>query len=641
MIGREVLDWGTLDPEWEAVLEQRQIEELLEQDARSILSAASLTAPGLQDLILKEAKNVPFLLDLTLDTIEEMKRSGKEFGPEELAEREPEAAFRLAERFLRYLFPAEQDTVEVLAIPRFFDESLFKDLVTAFQTQLPLGQFREICRFSFMNERSPGIFQMHDLMRECLETRLGRRDSERLKTVHVFLFHRYDQRLEGLDVKYVGPQQEQAFLEAFHHAPEALGMEETVKWFERRSTVFFDASRWRLLLTSSEELLRMTETTLGPNHPGTWDALAELAWILQWEGGKYEEAETLLRRAIGLCEQARGKETQSAAPYLARLAHALVRREHLAEAEELFRRSVSALEVDPQRDNHAYCLALYGVALCCQSRGLFAEAENGYRQALEVAKRANDVQQGQIMLGLCDLCSAGGSYEKADEAYRETYDFFVSKYSDNNHHVAMLQANWGDLQMRRGCYNEAEALFQAALETMQRLHTNHPEAYGICHGNLGEVYLRLGRYDEAKSALAQSLCELDDSPGRSPLSRSWVTRTMGLVHLRQGQLEEAERLLDEARRDSKDSETPNIQDPAGDLLGLAELRRHQQRFSEAEEHLREALELVETNLRPDHPQAGEILLELAALREEQGRGAEASDLRTRAQRIRREAGCVS
>ena len=173
ILGREPLAWAHLDPEWESVLEQHEIRELSEHDARQFLGAASLTDLRLQDQILHEAKGVPFLLDLTVDTVEEMRRSGKTVGAEELSHREPEAEYKLAERFLRYLSPAEQATVEVLSIPRFFDETLFKELVTTLQTQIPLNQFAEICRFSFITEGSPGVFQMHDLMWEALEARLG------------------------------------------------------------------------------------------------------------------------------------------------------------------------------------------------------------------------------------------------------------------------------------------------------------------------------------------------------------------------------------------------------------------------------------------------------------------------------------
>ena len=279
ILGREPLAWAHLDPEWESVLEQHEIKELPEHDARQFLGAASLTDLSLQNQILKEAKGVPFLLDLTVDTLEEMRRSGKTVGAEELSRHEPEAEYKLAERFLRYLSPAEQDTVEVLAVPRFFDETLFKDLVTSFHTQLSLDQFREICRFSFMSERSPGVFQMHDLMWEALEERLKKRDPERLKAIHLFLFQRYDQKLEGLEPKDIGPEHEQALLEAFYHAPEAVGLADTVEWFIRRADVFFRRPAIRLLLAPYDQLVRDAEDQLGPQHPQTWAAMGEAARV--------------------------------------------------------------------------------------------------------------------------------------------------------------------------------------------------------------------------------------------------------------------------------------------------------------------------------------------------------------------------
>ncbi len=118
---------------------------------------------------------------------------------------------------------------------------------------------------------------MHDLMWEALEARLKKRDPERLKAIHTFLVQRYDQKLEGLGPKDITPEHEQALLEAFYHAPEAIGLAETVEWFIRRADVFFSADRYRLLLAPYDQLARDTADQLGPRHPQTWAAMGRAA----------------------------------------------------------------------------------------------------------------------------------------------------------------------------------------------------------------------------------------------------------------------------------------------------------------------------------------------------------------------------
>jgi tetratricopeptide (TPR) repeat protein len=639
VFGREDITWPRLDSEWATVLEQRKIEELPERDARAILTAASLTDSSLQDFILGEAKNVPFYLDLALDTIEEMRRSGVNVDPQALSEREASAKVRLAEAFLRYLSPAEQTTVEVLAIPRFFDETLSRDLAGAFQTQLPLGQMREIFRFSFMSERSPGVFQMHDLMRECLEERLLRYDPAQLKAVHHFLFDRYDGKLENLEPKALSHEHEQAFLEAFHHAPEALGMAETVDWFGRRSSVFFDGSRWRLLLAACSDLAEEAESTLGPGQRGTWDALSQLAWVLSYQEGRNQEASALLHRAVSLCEEAKGDVT----PHLTRLAHVLMFMGQMVKAEDLFRRSVLLLKEEPQRDTHVYCRALGGVAECCAARGLFDDAQNFYGQALGEATRSSSyADRAEIMTRLCSLYSSRGSYEKAEQLYQDAHASFVAQYGEDSFYMGVLQQNWGDLELRRGCYDQAELHTKIALETAERLNIVHPSWVACCYGNLGEAYLGQGRYAEAEDALQQCLSLNADETTCDLALTVWATELVGLVHLRQGDLATAERLLEQASRGYEDIDHSHLGGhPKEGLLAVGELRRRQGRYSEAEEALQEALEFVEQTLPEDHPEVGKILLELANIREELGRAGDAEQLRLRGRAIRQKAGCVN
>jgi tetratricopeptide (TPR) repeat protein len=648
ILGREPLAWAHLDPDWESVLEQHEIRELPDHDARQFLGAASLTDLRLQDQILHEAKGVPFLLDLTVDTVEEMRRSGKEIGAEELSRHEPQAEYKLAERFLRYLSPAEQATVEVLAVPRFFDEALFKDLVTSFQTQLPLNQFEEICRFSFMGGRSPGVFQMHDLMWEALEARLKKRDPERLKAIHSFLFRRYDQRLEDLQSKDLAPEHEQALLEAFYHAPEANGLEQTVEWFNRRADVFFQAARYRLLLAAYYQLVREAEHQLGPHNPQTWAAMREAALVHRWEG-RYEEAERLARRAVSLCDETLGPESPTLASHLLTLARVVPDSGGwgvFGQAEQLARRSLVLQELDPTRDEGTYARALHAVGFYCILGGRFSEAEERYATALGIYRRLNDAyDEAWLLRDLAILHDLAGSYIKAENAYRVALEYAARALGEDNDTVAWIQSDWAGLKIRQGRFSEAESLLKAYLETCERIHFHHYAMIANCHGRLGETYIHQGRYEEARAVLQRAAEILGDSVPSEHWVSGWVDALRGWLCVRVGDLARAEELLERGRQvcaeDLLPGEYPGDPDTHLILLYLGELRRKQQRYEESERVLNEALEIVQTKLRPDHPMAGEILLELANLREEQGRTQEAEELRSQGLAMREREGCVT
>ena len=378
--GREKLDWEELDPDWGMVLEQNEMQELPEEYARAFLTAASLTDPELQALILKETGNLPFLLDLVLDTVEEMKRAGREIGREDLTGWDSAVEFRMAERFLRYLSPSEQDTVEVLAIPRLFDEQLFRDLCTGFETQFPLGQFREIRRFSFMLERSPGAFQMHEIMAESLRARLRKRDPERLKALHSFLFHRFDQKLEGMGPESVDPDQEQAFLEALFHAEQALTLEDTVDWFVGRIEVFREAGRDRPLLNAARTLAADARRVLGPHHPRTVQSFSCLGGLNLPDAN---EGESVLRQALEAARSA-GRPAEDLIPrILTNLARTLFfRQNRFEEAKRLLREALALLEESPTHNEPDYCFAAASLSACLSDDGDLRGARDVCRQAI-------------------------------------------------------------------------------------------------------------------------------------------------------------------------------------------------------------------------------------------------------------------
>ena len=472
----------------------------------------------------------------------------------------------------------------------------------------------------------------------------GKRDPERLRAVHKFLFRRYDQRLEGLEAKDVAPEHEQALLEAFYHAPEAIGFELTVEWFIRRAHVFSEAGRHRLLLAPYQQLVRDTEDHLGPQHPQTWAVLGEAAQVLT-RLCSLEEADLLARRAVKLCEQTGGPENTTLAYHVLNLAFVVLdsgAAGFAQEAEQLARRSLALQESNPTRDERRYADALQLVGFCCLLNGRFDEAEERCRSALSIYRRINDVSSEAWMLrdlGLIHLLA--GSYLRAEDAYREAETFMTRTLGPDSHRLGALQSELGELNTRQGRFGEAESLIKAALGTWVRAQYEDAGWLGEGYGRLGETYIYQGRYAEAAEALQQAVLTIGDSIPLGNFFRVAVEGLRGWLAVRRGDLEDAEGLLERARDAGARTCQPENPDFFPILLHLGELRRKQHRYDEAEQVLNEALEIVQTKLRPDHPRAGEILLELANLRDDQARTEEAEQLRAEGRTMRDREGCVT
>ena len=630
--GRERVGWAELDRDWGSVLEQHQVLELPEADVRTLLSAAAVTDPATQERILRETRNVPFLVDLALDTMDEMKRGVRAPGADEAIGLGATAEVRMAERFLRYLSPAEQDTVEVLSVPRFFDRQLFHDLCLSFETQFPLGQFSEICRFSFVFERSPGIFQMHDVMAEALRARLAKRDPARLKAVHGFLFERFDALSEGIGPQAISPEQERAFLEAFYHSREAMSLEETVDWFIGRADVFREAGRDRPLLTAARGLAADARQSLGPLDLRTVRSLAFLGELNLPDRG---ESEAVLREAL---EAARlvGEAARDILPRtLTHLARTLFFRQgRYEEAPGLLREAIAIYESSPDLNESEYCLAVASLSACLGYKGDHGGARDVCENGLSRVGRDNTNRHYHWVVNNRSYEDFRlGHFLKAEEEAKECYDLMVERYTEDNFNLWTPLSTLGEIRLEQCRFEEAESLSKRSLELLER--GEYVRGMTELAWQLAETYARWGKCELAKERANAGL-EMLEAPGM----KAHLLATLARVSLAEGAYEEAADLL--AQSLNLGEQVLSDGDPWFSSVHLiwAALERRRGRFPEAEEHLRMALEIVESRLRPDHPQAGEILLEWAALREAQGQAGEAAELRARGRAIRQKEGCV-
>ncbi len=631
--GRERIGWAELDQEWGAVLEQHQVLELPERDVRTLLSSAAITDPAVQERILRETRNVPFLVDLALDTMDEMKRGVGEPGTDEATGLGATAEVRMSERFLRYLSPAEQDTVEVLSVPRFFDRQLFHDLCLSFETQFPLGKFSEICRFSFVFERSPGIFQMHDVMAGALRARLGKRDPERLRAVHAFLFERFDERLEGMGPKSITPEQERAFLEAFYHSREAMPLEQTVDWFIRRADEFREAGRDRPLLNAARGLVADARQTLGPLDPRT---IRSLAFLGELNLPDPKEQETVLREGLEGARSAGEAASDILPRILTLLARTLFfRQSRYRDGSELLREAIALYESSPSLNQMDYCLAVASLSVCLVGEGDVWAARDLCRRALSRVKHdnANNVYYHWVVNNLSYEDFELGYFLRAEKEAWECYGLMVERYSEDSYNLWTPLSTLGEIRLEQHRYDEAESYSQRSLDLLEL--GEYVRGMTEIVWQLAETSARSGQFEKARERAKAGL-----EMAEAPKLKGFLLGTLARVSLGEGAYEEAARLLEQSL-----ALTEQVLSPANpwfatlDLL-WAELDRSTGRFVEAEEHLHKALELVESKLRPDHPRAGDILLEWASLREAQGRAGEAAELRARGRAIREKEGCV-
>jgi tetratricopeptide (TPR) repeat protein len=631
--GREPLDWAELDPDWAGALEQHNVRELPDADIRRLLTSADVTDRRLQDRILLESRNVPFLVDLAIDTVREMNRGGGGEPAEEPAVLiDATAEVRLSERFLRYLSPAEQDTVEVLSVPRSFDRELFRDLCRAFETQFPLGGFAEICRFSFISERSPAVFQMHDVMGGWLRARLRRRDPERLRDVHLFLFKRFDDRLEGMSSRSVSPAHESAFAEAYYHSRQARTVRETVDWFIGRAEVFHEAGRDRPLLQAARALAADAEEELGRLDQ---DAIRMQAFLGEFNLPDPDEAERLLRAAVERARDA-GEVGAGLLPVVqTHLARVLFfRHSRHDEALALLQEAMALFESRPVLDEPSYCLAVASLSACLSDLADYRAARDLCRAALSRVK--DPVSNRYYFWVLNNLGYEDfrlGYFDDAEAETQRCFDVVSDRYGADSYNLWSPLSTLGEIRLEQGRYAEAEDYFLRSLELLEL--GEYVRGTTEVVATLAEAYAGSGKLEQARERALAGI-----EMAEAPRDKAELLAILADVALKEGRLEEAQAYLEECVTVAAPVVAEGNPWYSRVEVVRGRLERTRGRYREAEAHFREAERIVRTKIRPDHPRAGAVLLELAEVVAMQGRTAEAAQLRSSAVPVREKEGCV-
>lgn len=214
IFGREEIEW---EEEWGQILDQYQLVEFEEQYSKEYLQKAGIDAPDIIDAIIHSSKGYPFLLYLSLETYANMKNSGRDPVTGDFEGSYPE----IIERFLYNL---DKDTVEVLrllAVPNYYDVSIFRLLIREYNVSFPMSEFEQFNKYSFVSyDAKEHEFYIHDLMRKGI---LEKSSGDWIQSVHhVMLQYFSDKASGGMVSKYV--------LELFYHARKSMDVESFNRW---------------------------------------------------------------------------------------------------------------------------------------------------------------------------------------------------------------------------------------------------------------------------------------------------------------------------------------------------------------------------------------------------------------------------
>lgn len=226
-------------------------------------------------------------------------------------------------------------------------------------------------------------------------------------------------------------------------------------------------------------------------------------------------------------------------------------------------------------------------------RGRWKEAEDLYRQAASIMKRAGAPANIAVVpsIGLGTVLLREGKYSAAIDVLRDGVDVTTRGLGRKHSFTLAAMNDLGQALSQAGQVAEAEHVQREVLDTRRTLLGDGHRFVASARFNLGNTLGELGRFDEAAQMLGESVAVYRANFRGPDDQMAWALTDLGSVEYERGHLDEAERLHREAAAmfQQIDANSTNIGKP---WYGIAEVLYRRGQRAEAEQYFQMNLDLL-------------------------------------------------
>lgn len=266
---------------------------------------------------------------------------------------------------------------------------------------------------------------------------------------------------------------------------------------------------------------------------------------------RYDEALDLCSESLRLVQSANHTDLRRVADILAIRGVLLGEIGQLAQAKQDLARCLKLQEEDFGPRHPEVVTTVAALAALSRASGDYSEAERYYDRALEIAETAYDDKNPALALLLGNmgvLYQKMGNREKALSHFQRSYDISSDALGYGNWFTGLQAHNVAVLLHEAGQLEEAEILLLEAWDATRKACGPESPRTAIVLGTLARLYEEMGRTEEAGQLCKRSLAIRSDRLGtKDPLAVGGLNN-LAVFYMRKGDLEEAENILDLALR---------------------------------------------------------------------------------------------
>ncbi|KAI1439358.1 hypothetical protein F5Y02DRAFT_424100 [Annulohypoxylon stygium] len=299
------------------------------------------------------------------------------------------------------------------------------------------------------------------------------------------------------------------------------------------------------------------------------------------------------------------------------------------EAEQMYRQTLELTERVLGRENPSTLDSMNNLAVVLGNQGKYEEAEQMHRQTLELRERVlgrENPSTFDSMNNLALVLDSQGKYEEAEQIHRQTLELREQVLGRENPSTLDSMNNLANVLNSQGKYEEAEQMHRQTLELKERVLGRENPSTLSSMNNLALVLDSQGKYEEAEQMHRQTLELTERVLGRENPSTLDSMNNLALILENQGKYQEAEQMHRqtlELKERVLGRENP---DTLASMNNLAEVLRSQGKYEEAEQMHRQTLELRERVLGRENPDTLGSMNNLANVLNSQGKYEEAEQM---------------